>query len=232
MAAVKAAAPRKGAVSEARINTFLAQVYGIMFIGLLVTALVSTGLAQNVESLITIVTSPGLVFGLFLLQIFIVVGLSASIGRLSAVSAFLLFILYSALTGVTISTIFLYYSNDLIYSVFWITALTFLITSVVALVMKLDLSKAGPLLFMLLLGWMIAWMFSLFFPNSPTSNLFNFVGIALFVGLTAYDTQQLKKLGEQIDTHPARGGLAVVGALKLYLDFINLFLLILRASKR
>ncbi|HYO87165.1 MAG TPA: Bax inhibitor-1 family protein, partial [Candidatus Limnocylindrales bacterium] len=175
MAATAAKKQKVSTVSEARINTFLAQVYAIMFVGLLVTALVSTALAQNVSILINIVTSPGLVFGLFLLQIFIVVGLSASVGKLKAPVAFLLFVLYAALTGVTISTIFLYYSNELIYSVFWITALTFLITSVVALVMKLDMSKAGPMLFMLLLGWMIAWMFSLFFPNSPASNLLNFV---------------------------------------------------------
>jgi FtsH-binding integral membrane protein len=231
MAAVKAA-PRKGAVSEARINTFLAQVYGIMFIGLAVTALVSTAMAQNVTALISFITSPGLVFGVFLLQIFVVVALSAAVGRLNAATAFILFLFYAALTGVSISGIFLFYANETIYSVFWITALTFLITSVVALVMKLDMSKAGPILFMLLLGWSLAWMFTLFFPNSQSSYLLNFIGIALFVGLTAYDTQRLKKLGEQLDTHPARGGLAVVGALQLYLDFINLFLLILRASNR
>lgn len=85
---------------------------------------------------------------------------------------------------------------------------------------------------MLLLGWIIAWTFTIFFPNGAISNTLNFIGIALFVGLTAWDTQRLKKLGEQMDTHPARNGLAVVGALMLYLDFINLFLLILRASRR
>jgi FtsH-binding integral membrane protein len=223
---------RGGAVSEARVNRFLAQVYGIMFLGLLVTALVSTWLSRDLMRLINIASSPWLVFGLFLVQIMLVVALSRSVGTMKAGAAFVIFLAYAALTGVTLSTIFLYYANDLIYQVFWITAATFLITSVVALVLKLDLSKAGPILFMLLLGWIIAWTFTIFFPNGAVSNTLNFVGIALFVGLTAWDTQRLKKLGEELDTHPARNGIAVVGALMLYLDFINLFLLILRASRR
>ena len=83
---------------------------------------------------------------------------------------------------------------------------------------------------MLLLGWTIAWIFSWFFPG--LNMLLTYIGIALFVGLTAYDTQKLKQIGQELDTHPARGGLVVMGALNLYLDFINLFLLILRASRR
>lgn len=225
-------ASRGGAASEARVNRFLAQVYAIMTLGLLVTALVSTWLSRDLMRLLNIASSPWLVFGLFLVQIMLVVALSRSVQTMKAGVAFLIFLAYAALTGVTLSTIFLYYSNDLIYQVFWITAATFLITSVVAMVMKLDMSKAGPILFMLLLGWIIAWTFTIFFPSGPVSNGLNFIGIALFVGLTAWDTQRLKKLGEQLDTHPARNGLAVVGALMLYLDFINLFLLILRASRR
>lgn len=225
-------ASRGGVASEARANRFLAQVYGIMTLGLLVTALVSTWLSRDLMRLINIASSPWLVFGLFIVQIMLVVALSRSVGTMKAGAAFVIFLAYAALTGVTLSTIFLYYSNDLIYQVFWITAATFLITSVVAMVLKLDLSKAGPILFMLLLGWIIAWTFTIFFPNGAISNTLNFIGIALFVGLTAWDTQRLKKLGEQMDTHPARNGLAVVGALMLYLDFINLFLLILRASRR
>ncbi len=230
--AAATSASKKGTVSEARVNRFLAQVYAIMFLGLLVTALVSTWLSRDLARLINIASSPWLVFGLFIVQIMLVVALSRSVGTMKAGAAFVIFLGYAALTGVTLSTIFLYYANDLIYQVFWITALTFLITSVVAMVMKLDMSKAGPMLFMLLMGWMIAWMFTLFFPNSPANHLLNFAGIALFVGLTAWDTQRLKKLGEEMDTHPARNGIAVVGALMLYLDFINLFLLILRVAGR
>jgi FtsH-binding integral membrane protein len=103
----------------------------------------------------------------------------------------------------------------------------------VGFVIKIDLAKTGGILFMLLCGWMLAWFFSFFFyPNSNFNWTLNFIGIALFVGLTAWDTAALKAMALQLDDHPARGGLMVLGALKLYLDFINLFLLMLRASNR
>ena len=133
----------------------------------------------------------------------------------------------------TLSSIFLVYAQEDISSVFWIAAGTFFVTSLVALLLKRDLSGGGALLLMLLLGWVIAWTFSIiFFPNSNFNWVLNFVGIALFVGLTAHDTQKIKQIGQQIDDHPARGGLMVLGALTLYLDFINLFLLLLRARSR
>ena len=94
------------------------------------------------------------------------------------------------------------------------------------------MSSAGGILMMLLLGWIFAGVISWFFPTSKLNWTLNFVGIALFVGLTASATQRLKQIGQQMDNHPARGGLVVVGALALYLDFINLFLLILRARNR
>ncbi|NJN54558.1 MAG: Bax inhibitor-1/YccA family protein [Anaerolineae bacterium] len=148
-------------------------------------------------------------------------------------AAALLFLVYAALTGLTLSTIFLVYSQAQISSVFWITAGTFLITSLVGFVIKIDLAKTGGILFMLLCGWSLAWIMSfIFWPDSNFNWTLNFVGIALFVGLTAWDTAALKVMAQQLDTHPARGGLMVLGALKLYLDFINLFLLLLRASNR
>ena len=219
-------------VSATRVSRFLAQVYLIMSLGLIVTALVSTWVSGNLPLLIRLSTNPWLAFGLFIVQIIIVVALTGAVMRMSAAVAGLLFFLYAALTGLVISSIFLVYSNEQIASVFWITAGTFLVTSLVGLLLKRDMSSAGNALFMLLLGWLIAWMFSWFFPASNFNWFLNFVGIALFVGLTVWDTQRLKVIGQQIDSHPARGGLAVVGALSLYLDFINLFLLLLRASSR
>jgi FtsH-binding integral membrane protein len=152
--------------------------------------------------------------------------------RMSAGVAALLFFLYSALTGVTLSSIFVVYSKQDISSVFWIAAGTFFLTSLFGLVLKRDMSSAGNVLFMLLLGWVIAWAFSWLFPWSNFNWALNYLGIALFVGLTAWDAQRLKQIGQQMDSHPARGGLVVLGALTLYLDFINLFLLLLRASRR
>ena len=104
--------------------------------------------------------------------------------------------------------------------------------SLIGLALKRDLSGAGGILLMLLLGWIIAYFFSALFNLSNVNWALTFVGIALFAGLTAWDTQRLKQIGHQLDDHPAKGGIAVLGALTLYLDFINLFLLLLRASNR
>lgn len=219
--------------SETQVNRFLAQVYFLMSVGLLVTALVSTWVGTNLRLLWRINTNPWIAFGLFLLQIFLVVTLSASVMRLNVGVATLLFLLYSALTGLTISAIFLIYTEELIASVFWITAGTFLLTSLVGMFIKIDMAKGAGILFMLLCGWTLAWLFSLiFWPDSNFNWTLNFLGIALFVGLTAWDTAALKQIGQQMGSHPAKGGLVVIGALKLYLDFINLFLLILRAAGR
>lgn len=221
-----------GVVSEERINRFLAQVYLLMAFGLLVTGLVSLWVSTNLRLLWRLNANPWIAFGLFIVQIAIVAALSVAVMRMSPAAAALLFFLYSGLTGLTISSIFLVYTEELIAQVFWITAGTFFVTSLVGLILKRDLSSASSVLFMLLLGWIIVWAFSWLFPWSNFNWFLNFAGIALFVGLTAWDTQRLKQIGQKLDSHPARGGLAVLGALALYLDFINLFLLILRASSR
>jgi len=216
-------------ISETRINTFLAQVYLVMALGLAITGFVASWTSNNIALMLRTMT-PGFAFGLFIVQIILVVALSAAVMRMSPVAAFLLFLAYSALTGLTFASLFIVYTESEIAQVFWITAGVFFLTSLVGIALKRDLSSAGYILFMLLLGWTIAWIFSWFFPGM--NMLLTYIGIALFVGLTAYDTQRLKQVGQQLDTHPARGGLVVIGALNLYLDFINLFLLLLRASRR
>jgi uncharacterized protein len=216
-------------VSETRINAFLAQVYLVMALGLAVTGFVASWTSNNIALMLRTMT-PGFAFGLFMVQIILVVALSAAVMRLSPAVAFLLFLVYSALTGLTFASLFIVYTESEIAQVFWITAGVFLLTSLLGIVLKRDLSSHGYILFMLLFGWMIAWIFSWFFPGM--NMLLTYIGIALFVGLTAYDTQRLKQMGQQIESHPARGGLIVIGALSLYLDFINLFLLLLRASRR
>jgi FtsH-binding integral membrane protein len=218
--------------TEVRVNRFLAQVYLIMSLGLVVTALVGTWVSTNARLLFRVAADPWFAFGLFIIQILVVIVLSAAAMRLKPVVAALLFLFYSALTGLTISSIFLVYSQEKIAYIFWITAGTFFVTSLFGLLFKRDLSAGGNVLFMLLLGWTIAWCFSWLFPFSSINWLLTFLGIALFVGLTAHDTQRLKQIGSQLGEHPAGGGLAVLGALTLYLDFINLFLLMLRAGRR
>ena len=228
MAHATAATP----ATEVRVNRFLAQVYLIMSLGLVVTALVATWVSTNARLLFRVAADPWFAFGLFIIQIIVVIALSAAAMRLAPAVAALLFLLYSALTGLTISSIFLVYTQETIGYIFWITAGTFSITSLFGLLFKRDLSASGNVLFMLLLGWTIAWLFSWLFPFSSINWLLTFLGIALFVGLMAHDTQRLKKIGTQLGDHSAGNGLAVLGALTLYLDFINLFLLMLRASRR
>ncbi|HSG17837.1 MAG TPA: Bax inhibitor-1/YccA family protein [Anaerolineae bacterium] len=224
--------------SESKVNTFIAQVYLLMFVGLAITGVVSYWVSESLRFQYNLFTRPWLGFGIFILQIIVVVVLSARIMSMSTGASTLLFLFYAALVGLSLSSIFILYSQQQIYSVFFITSATFLVTGGISLVIKKDMSGSGHFLFMLLTGWLLAWMaswlfqwlFGVYFENVNWA--LNFVGIAIFVGLTAWDTQQLKKIGQQIGSHPARGGLVVIGALKLYLDYINLFLLMLRASNR
>lgn len=222
---------------ETRMNTFLARVYLLMFVGMAITGVISFWVSTNLQFQFRLFTSPWLGWGLFIVQIIVVVALTARINQMNAGGAALLFLLYAALVGLSLSSIFLLYSQDQIYSVFFITSATFLVTSLVGMLIKKDMSSSGHFLFMLLTGWVLAWMASWLFGwlFGPLTNLnwaLNYIGIALFVGLTAWDAQQLKKIGQQYGNHPAGGGLVVIGALKLYLDYINLFLLMLRVSRR
>jgi len=222
-----AAAP----MSAVRFNRFLAGVYLIMSAGLAITALVASWVASNEELLLRIATSPWFAWTLFLIQIFIVVALSAAVMRLSPGVAFLLFLGYSALTGLTISTIFLYYSQSTIAYTFWVTAGMFLFASLVGFFIKRDLSGMGMFLLLALMGWIFASFFTWFFPSPGLNQAMNFTGILLFAGLTVYDTQRLKIMASQLEGKQGMGGMMVLGALALYLDFINLFLLLLRTSR-
>jgi FtsH-binding integral membrane protein len=228
MAQATAAAP----VSETRVNTFMAQVYLLMSVGLAVTGLVAYWASNDQQFLVNLYTKPWFAFGLFILQIVLVVVLSARVMTMSPGAAALLFLFYASVTGLALTSIFLIYSDEQIYSVFLLTSGVFLVTSLVGIVLKRDMSSAGNYIFMILLGWMLMWFLSWLFNFSTFNWALNFIGIAIFVALTAWDAQQLKKIGQQIGSHPARGGLVVIGALKLYLDYINLFLLMLRASNR
>jgi FtsH-binding integral membrane protein len=221
------------ATSEIRINRFLALIYMIMALGMLVTALVATQISTNEELITRIVFDPWFAFGLLLIQIVIVVLLSAAVMRLSPAIAFLIFLIYSALTGLSISGIFIFYTQNVIAHTFWIAAGMFFLTSIIGLVIKRDLSGIGLFLLMILMGWIFSGIFLWIFPFSQGLNqAYNFSGILIFAALTVWDTQRLKELGKQLEGRQGMGGLAVLGALSLYLDFINLFLLLLRTSRR
>ena len=220
------------ATSTVRFNRFLALVYLVMAVGLAITAVVASSVSQNQELMKRILLYPWFTFGLFMLQIIIVVWLSAAVMRMSAGVAFLLFLLYSALTGLSLSAIFMYYSQTTISYTFWVTAGMFLLGSIVGLFIKGDMSGIGRFLMLALLGWLFGWIFVLFFPSSGLNQVMNFTGILLFAGLTVWDTNRLKQLSKDLEGKQSMGGLVVIGALALYLDFINLFLLLLRTSRR
>jgi uncharacterized protein len=220
------------ATSVAGFNRFLALVYLVMAAGMAITAVVAHSVSQNPELMKRILLYPWFTFGLFLLQIIVVVWLSAAVMRMSPGVALLLFLLYSALTGLSLSSIFIYYSQTDIAYTFWVTAGMFLFGSLVGFFIKGDMSGVGRFLMLALLGWLFGWIFVLFFPSSGVSQVMNFTGILLFAGLTVWDTNRLKQLSKDLEGKQGMGGLVVVGALVLYLDFINLFLLLLRTSRR
>ena len=221
------------ATSAVRFNRFLALVYLVMALGMAITALVSSAVSQNPALMKRILFYPWFTFGLFMLQIIVVVFLSAAVTRMSTGAALLLFLLYSALTGLAISSIFIYYSQTTIAYTFWVTAGMFLFGSIVGLFIRGDMSGVGRFLMLAQLGWLFGWIFLLLFPHSPGLNqAMNFTGILLFAGLTVWDTNRLKQLSNELGDKQGMGGLVVIGALALYLDFINLFLLLLRTSRR
>lgn len=208
---------------------FLAKVFNWMAIGLGLTGVVAyltaaSGLAMQ------IVASPLLLI-LVLVELGMVFYLSARVDKLQAATATGLFVGYAVLNGVTLSTIFLAYTSASIAGTFFITAGMFGAMAIYGLVTRRDLSGLGSFLFMGLIGIIIASLVNLFFQSSAVSWMISMVGVLVFTGLTAYDVQRIKNIGEQgIMTQGEemiRKG-SIMGALALYLDFINLFLMMLR----
>ena len=221
------------ATSEVRFNRFLALIYLVMAVGMAITAMVATSVSNNPTLMKRILFDPWFTFGLFMIQIIIVIWLSAAVMRMSPGLALLLFLFYSSLTGLALSSIFIYYSQSSIAYTFWVAAGMFLFSSVVGFFIKGDLSGVGRFLMLALLGWLFGWIFVWIFPRAEGLNqAMNFTGILLFAGLTVWDTNRLKKLSTQLGDKQGMGGLVIIGALILYLDFINLFLLLLRTSRR
>jgi FtsH-binding integral membrane protein len=210
-------------------TVFLAKVFNWMATGLGLTALVawltaSTGLDY------TIASTP-LYIVLFVAEIGLVWYLSARIEKIQASTASGLFFAYAVLNGLTLSVIFLIYTGASIVSTFAITAAMFLAMSIYGLVTKRDLSGLGAFMFMGLIGILIASVVNIFLASSMLHWVISLIGVIVFVGLTAYDVQKIKMAGEQGimmqgDVAVQKG--AIIGALTLYLDFINLFLMLLR----
>src|SRR5262245_6975264 len=199
-----------------------------MTAGLLVSSAVASYAASAPSVLNLIYGNPLTIWVLFLAQIGLVIGLSAAIDRLAPGAAVALFIACAALNGLTLSALFLVYTYTSIAQAFLATAATFGAMSLYGATTKRDLSTAGNLLVMAVIGFVIGSIINLFWANSALYWLLTYLGIAVFIGLTAWDTQQIKRMSQQAHDDTAARRLAIIGALKLYLDFINLFLLLLR----
>jgi FtsH-binding integral membrane protein len=223
-----------GAQSALSSKVFMAKVYGWMTAALLITALVAMYVAGSEQFMNSIVHNRGLLIGLFIGELALVWILSASINRLSFPVAATMFVAYSALNGLTMSFIFLLYTSASIASTFFITAGTFGAMSLYGYTTKKDLSSWGSLLLMALIGLIIASVVNMFMVSTMLYWITTCAGVLIFVGLTAYDTQKIKNMGVSDEGSYTDVGkkMAILGALSLYLDFINLFLYLLRIFGR
>lgn len=209
--------------------SFFPKVYGWMTAGLALTALAALFTLSS-QGLLQLVFGNRLVFyGLILGELGLVIALSAAINRISATVATLMFLVYSALNGITFAGIFLVYTQSSIASTFMVTAGTFAAMSLYGSVTRRDLTGWGSFLFMGLIGIVIASVVNIFLHSEMITWIVSYLGVFIFVGLTAYDTQKLKRIGEAgFADEESRRKAAILGALTLYLDFINLFLMLLR----
>jgi hypothetical protein len=213
--------------SSETTRKFLLNVYNWMAMGLAITGVIAYGVAGSQFSY-TLATNPILYFGLFIVQIGIVFGLSAAINKIPSGVAIGAFFLYSALTGLTFSILFMVFTGASIASTFLICAGMFAGVSVFGYVTKMDLSKFGTYLFMALIGLIIASVVNIFLKSTMMAWIMSIAGVIIFTGLTAYDTQKIKQMSQVTDFDSEQGKkAAVIGALALYLDFINLFMFLL-----
>lgn len=220
----------KTQASKAVQAALMRNVYSWMTLALVITGFVSMYVAKS-YTLISMIMQNSIAFwGLLIAEIGLVVYLSARIHRISFTTATLLFIAYAILNGVTMAFIFLVYTMSSIATTFFITAGTFGIMALYGYVTKKDLTRIGNICFMALIGLIIASLVNIFLHNSMMDLIISGVGVLLFVGLTAYDSQKIKQLltGEGIEINETTQKIALMGAMTLYLDFINLFLYLLR----
>jgi len=211
---------------ETRTRAFIRSVYGWMFGGLLLTAFAAMWVVMSPAMQTLVLHTPGVALGLILVELGIVIFLSFRITKMSAGAAASAFLVYSFLNGLTLSVIFFAYTQASIFQAFVTAAGMFGAMSVWGLVTKKDLTSVGSFFFMGLIGIVICSVVNLFLHSSGLSFVISVIGVFVFLGLTAWDNQKLKKMATV--TGPMQENVAVIGALALYLDFINLFLFLLR----
>ena len=214
-------------VRDARVTAFLSKVYGWMFLGLLITAGVAFGVASSPALIETLILNRLL----FLILLFAPIGfvwyLAARVDKIAPTTAAILFLVYAAMVGITSSVVLLRYTGASVVSAFVITSGMFGAMAVFGTFTKRSLVGVGQFMFMGLIGLIIAMVVNLFLFNDALSFVISIVGVIVFTGLTAYDAQRMKEMAVALPEGKV-GSYAVVGALSLYLDFINLFFFILR----
>ena len=204
-------------------NKIYSKVYLWLFIGLLVTFITGVYTSTNVDALSAIFNN-GFYWILVIVELGLAIFLSARIHKMSATTARISYLLYTFLTGLTLSSIFIVYKLESILLVFGITAVLFLIFAIIGKTTNLDLSKFGTYLLMILLGIIICSIINIFLNNTMFDLVISCISIVVFLGYIAYDVQKIKKL----DGFLTDDNLAVIGAFELYLDFINIFIDLLR----
>ncbi len=213
-----------------KTNSFIRSVYNWMAIALSLTGLTAYYVSHNEAASQLIYGTPGLMMVLIFATLGFVFFLSARIQKIKATTATALFTIYSILNGITLSFIFMVYTSTSIVSTFMICSVTFLCCSVYGMVTKKDLTSLGGFMFMGLIGIIIASVVNIFLQSSGMQMIISYVGVVVFIGLTAYDTQKLKTMAVTLPNN-ATGAMvrkgALMGALTLYLDFINLFIMML-----
>lgn len=212
------------------IQPYISQVFGWMSCGLLLTAFVSWYTSTSPVVLQILFSNQIVFFGLVISQLALVFALSGMVTKLSGSLATTLFMLYSVLTGLTLSSIFVLYTASSISSTFVVTSGMFGLMTVYGYTTKRDLSSLGNLFFMALIGIMLGSLINLWLKNSAIMWIITYVGVMVFVGLTAYDVQKLKSMGSilSLQDQDQFRKYSIIGALTLYLDFINLFLMMIR----
>lgn len=213
-------------------SSFMTKVFGWMFVGLAITGGVAALIGSNDQLLTDITESPGILIGVIILQLALVIGLVAAINRLPVGVATLMFLFYSATVGVTFALLFELYTTESIFTAFLVTAGMFGALAIFGAVTKIDLTKLGAIAFMALIGLILATIVNIFLANETIYWVTTYAGVLIFSALTAYDMQKITQLSKQGLEGEAESRAAIIGALSLYLDFINLFIFLLRIFGR
>lgn len=206
-------------------GNYLAGIFAWMFAGLSLSGIVGYLLASSSDAVKILFLNPISLIALVILQFGLVMFLAARATKMSANTARLAFLVYAITVGITLSGVFLAYTSTSIMRVFFITGSMFLVMATIGYLTKIDLSKLGVILLMGLVGIVIATIVNIFLKSDALQTVVSYLGVLIFMGLTAYDVQKIKSIYAQFGE---AGNMAILGALSLYLDFLNLFLFLLR----